>query len=322
MDEVRLRVIELLMEGEQSGQAIAERLGVSRAAVWKHLKAWQDQGLAIAGSPRRGYRLLEKPDFLFPQRVHAGLTTRQLGQNLDCHFQVDSTNLRAKQLARQGAPHGTLVLTERQTGGRGRMQRSWSSPPGGIYLSLVLRPELPPQQAFRVTMIAAVALREAIAALGADAAIKWPNDVLVGGRKVCGMLSELDGSMERVEWLVVGIGINANVEPEELPGDALCHATTLKGELGHPVERIALVNGFLCRLEALLAQPFSGVAQAYREHMALLGKSVRIIQGERVRAGVLEAVDDEGALLLREEGGALTRVLAGDVSLRGETAYV
>jgi BirA family transcriptional regulator, biotin operon repressor / biotin---[acetyl-CoA-carboxylase] ligase len=251
------------------------------------------------------------------------LHTRALGRELHAHDVIGSTNDEALRLARAGAPHGTLVLAEAQTAGRGRRGRSWLSPAAGnLYLSLVLRPNLPPQRAPELVPVVAVAAAEALRELGVDAAIKWPNDLLIEGRKVAGILTELSAGSERILFAVVGVGLNANGTSADLPEEIRPIATSVREALGREVSRADLVAAFLGRLEHWLdcheAAGFAPVRERYRALSATLGRRVRLIDAEGEVEGIAEDVDEAGALLLRRDDGTLERARTGDVtSLRG-----
>ncbi len=300
-----------------SGEVISERLGLSRAAVWKHVKALRDQGYRIEAAPARGYRLNESPDRLGALELRPLIRTRRLGKTLHVFPELGSTNDEARSRAEKGAADGEVVLAEAQSAGRGRRGRSWSSPPGkNVYLSVILRPDLPPARAPELTLLASVALCDQIRAEGVDAGIKWPNDELAGGRKLAGILTELATDPERVQWVVLGMGVNVNAEPGDLPEELRPLATSLAGELGRPVARAPFVTGLLATLEGWLdrhaAEGFGPVRAAWRERSHTLGREVRARVGEREVEGVAEDIDETGALLVRARG-KLERVLAGDV---------
>jgi BirA family biotin operon repressor/biotin-[acetyl-CoA-carboxylase] ligase len=302
-----------------SGEAISDKLGLSRAAVWKHVNALRAQGYRIDALSARGYRLVAVPDRLGPLELRPLLSTRDLGHALHCHDSLPSTNDLAKELAEQGAAHGEVVVAETQTAGRGRRGRSWASPPArNLYLSVVLRPELPPQRATEITLLASVALCEAVREAGVAAEIKWPNDVLAGGRKVGGILTEMAAEPDRVQWLVVGLGVNLNAAADDFPPELRGEATSLAAERGAAVPRALFAAALLARLEAWLdrhaAEGFAPVREAWRALSGTLGREVRVVTGDGELRGVAEDVDEAGALLVRGALG-LERVIAGDVHL-------
>jgi len=302
-----------------SGEAISDKLGLSRAAVWKHVRALRSRGYRIEAAPSRGYRLAEIPDRLGALEVKPLLNTHDLGQVLHCREELESTSDLAKELAEQGAAHGEVVIAEKQTAGRGRRGRTWSSPAGkNLYLSAVLRPQLPPQRAAELTLVASLAVCDACRQAGVDAGIKWPNDVLVGGRKVAGILTELAAEPDLVHWVVVGIGVNLNAGRDDFPEELRDQATSLALERGQPVPRALFAAALLALLEQWLdrhaEEGFEAVRGAWRERSATLGREVRVdLDGGEI-AGVAEDLDGSGALLVRS-GSGLVRVVAGDVRI-------
>lgn len=307
-----------------SGEEISRRLGVSRAAVWKHMEALRAAGYTLEAQTRLGYRLVGRPDAVTPQEVWHGLTTRAFGRHIEFRESTGSTNELAKQLARAGAPEGLLVIAEEQTAGKGRLGRSWTTPRGAaLAMTLVLRPELPPFRAPRVTLVAAVAVAEGVRQVtGLDVGIKWPNDLQLDGRKFCGILTEMEAELDRVSFVVCGMGVNVNLRREDLPPDVQATATTLRSELGAPIGRAALVQAILARFEDayddLIHDRFPLVLDRWRRLSVTLGRAVRVISatGEPTREGIAEDVDEDGALLVRLPDGELQRVLAGEVSIR------
>jgi BirA family transcriptional regulator, biotin operon repressor / biotin---[acetyl-CoA-carboxylase] ligase len=303
-----------------SGEAISDKLGLSRAAVWKHVNALRAQGYRIDALPARGYRLVEIPDRLGELELRPLLNTHDLGATLHWYAEVGSTNDVAKRLAEEGAAHGEVVLAEAQSAGRGRRGRAWASPPGrSVYLSVVLRPDLPPTRAPELTLLAAVAICQAARQAGVAAAeIKWPNDVMAGGRKLAGILTEMAAEMERVQWVVLGMGINVNGGTEDFPPELRAIATTLAAERGSPVPRVLFTAALLATLEGWLdrhaAEGFEPVRAAWRELSGTLGREVRIRNGQEELTGRAEDIDEAGALLLRTASG-VQRVLVGDVEV-------
>jgi BirA family biotin operon repressor/biotin-[acetyl-CoA-carboxylase] ligase len=302
-----------------SGEAISDKLGLSRAAVWKHVNGLRAQGYRIDAVPARGYRLVEIPDRLGALELKPLLSTHDLGQVLHCHDVLPSTNDLAKQLAEEGAGHGEVVVAESQTAGRGRRGRAWVSPPRkNLYLSVVIRPELPPQRAPEVTLVTSVAVCEAVRQAGVNASIKWPNDVILGGRKIAGILVEMAAEMDRVQWVVIGIGVNLNVAPGELPDDLRDIATSISEARGEPVPRALFAAALLGGLEEWLdrhaAEGFEPVRHAWRSLSGTLGCEVRVSTGDEEVTGVAEDIDESGALLVRGAAG-LRRIVAGEVQL-------
>ena len=303
MQETRRRVLDALADGPITGPELAERLDVSRAAVWKHVEALREAGFEIK-SDDGGYRIVGVPEY-GGLAVEFGLDAPF---TVEYHDGIDSTNRRAKELAAEGAD-AVVVLAGGQTGGRGRLDREWASPPGGVYLSVVCRPDLPTAHAPIYTLAAAVAATRAAREAGVDAGIKWPNDVLVPvgdeERKLVGILTEMEGEADRVSWVIVGVGANVDVPASELPGTA----TSLR-ELGADADRRAFVRRFLEAFDDLRGDPES-ILPAWREHALTLGRRVRVETPSGVVEGEAVDVAFPGALVVETADGE-RRVSAGD----------
>lgn len=320
---MRSDVLELLREagGCVSGEKIAARLGVTRAAVWKKIAALREAGYDIASAPRSGYILRAAPDRLIEAEITKDLGTALVGKKIICYDAVDSTNLVLKQLAHEGAEDGTVVVADSQGTGRGRMERHFFSPPGkGIWVSILLRPTFLPQDAPKCTLMAAVAVARAMERFGLRAAIKWPNDIIHEGRKLVGILTEMSAEMDRVDYVVIGIGINVNIAREDFPEELRDTATSLMQMKGTPLPRVAFLQELLRAVDVLYQEVqregFAPVLAAWRKYAVTLGQTVRVIgpAGEEFE-GVAADIDADGALFVDTKMGR-RRVLAGDVSIR------
>ena len=328
ISEVKLlndAIVRLLKERRPepvSGEEICKSLNVTRTAIWKHMQVLRESGYEIEARPRAGYTLTGIPDRLYPGEILDGLSTRFLGRKIYYRDSVSTTNETAKELARKGAGEGALVVAEEQTGGKGRLGRRWFAPKyKGIWFSLVLRPPVLPPEANQVTMLAAVAVASAIKKeTGITAGIKWPNDLLVGGKKICGILTELSAEMERINYMVVGIGINVNQDETDFPEDLRESAASLKTESGRKIARVRLIQAALTEFERWygiwLEQGFTPVLDSWKEMSISLNRQVRIHTPNKSWEGWAEDIDRDGALLLRLPGGELQRVISGEVSLR------
>ncbi len=301
-----------------SGEALAARLGRSRAAVWKHINRLKALGYVIEGSPRRGYRLLGVPDKLLPAEITQGLKTRYL-QGPIHHFEtLASTNDAAKELGSQNAPEGTLVVAESQTRGRGRLGREWDSPSGvGLYASLLLRPPLPPTEMPQITLATAVSVVRALRRVtGVVPGIKWPNDLLVAGKKLGGILTEMETESDRIRYLVVGLGLNVN--NREFPPPLDLTATSLARVAGAPWSRPQILRAWLEEFEDLydlfLNQDFGVILEEWRAYNVTLGQRVTIRQGPREISGLALDVAGDGALLIRQTTGEVVRVTSGEIA--------
>jgi len=302
-----------------SGEAISDKLGLTRAAVWKHVEALRGQGYRIEALPARGYRLAEVPDRLGPLELRPLLNTHDVGRELHWFAELPSTSDRAKELAEEGGDHGEVVIAEAQTAGRGRRGRSWASPPGrNLAFSVLLRPDLPPARAPELTLVASIAICDALRQAGVDAGIKWPNDVLAGGRKIAGILTELAAEPDRVHWVVLGIGVNVNARAEDFPEELRGEATSILLERGEPAPRALFLAACLTALEEWLdrhaEEGFAAIRAAWRERSVTLGREVSVQADGREVAGIAIDLDEDGALLVRDRSG-VQRILAGDVTL-------
>ena len=328
----REKVLTLLreQEGYLSGEELSRELGLSRAAVWKAVEALRKDGYSIEARTGLGYRLTAAPDALTEREVRRFLgQSGILGRELHCLDTIDSTNSYAKRIAMTGAPEGTVVIANDQTAGRGRMGRQFQSPRDkGIYLSVLLRPEMEPQRLMPVTAMAGVAVCDAVEKVcGVRPGLKWPNDPVIGNRKLCGILTEmsLEGETGRVQYLVLGIGINVGQEAEDFSPDVAAIATSLSAYLGRPVSRPELAAALIHELEwlyeTLKAGDLSDYLNAYRRDCVNLGKTVQLLGEERE---VVTAVDIDGefGLVVRTGDGAEKTVRSGEVSVRGMYGYV
>lgn len=300
-----------------SGEALSQLAGVSRTAVWKQINQLRKEGYAIESVPSKGYRMAAGDETLSREGILLELRDTALIHDVVSLKTVDSTN----RYARQIEGDGVLVISEEQTGGRGRLGRHWTSPAGeGLWFSLVLRPELDPMQAAAVTQIAASAVWQGIMEVtGIEAEIKWPNDILIGGRKVCGILTEMNAELGAIERLVVGIGINVNLPtlPEELRETA----TSLLLETGRPWSRKAILSAVIRAFEtdfrAYVADGLlNSVIARCREHSSLIGKPIRILTGSREEYGEALDLTDTGELLVRREDGTVAPLISGEISVR------
>ena len=298
---------------------MARQQGISRAAVWKQIQALRKRGYRIASSTRRGYLLTEKPDLLDADQIKKDLVTNWLGRDILILEQASSTNAVALSSIGQ-RQSGSIILAETQKEGRGRLSRSWASPPGGIWMSLVLRPNIPLSRVYRINMAASVSICRAISdKLGLEAGIKWPNDILIQEQKLCGILTELGAQMDRLDYAVVGVGLNANNDPAAFPSQ--WRSTSLAARLGKSIDRCALIAAILNEMEQALDDMESHeLYEQWRSRSLTLGKRVRISSAEGELIGQVLDLDQDGALIL-EQGGDRRRILAGDcIHLRPERA--
>ncbi len=305
-----------------SGEMLSNKLAVSRAAVWKHIRKLKEEGYIIESSPGKGYLLSKVTDLLLPDEIREGLDTEVFGKKDIFHFrETDSTNIRAKDLAAGGAPEGTLVIAEKQTRGKGRRNRIWFSPEGeGIYASLILRPAIPPGEAPRITLMVAVAAVEALLSLTQlKVKIKWPNDILVNGKKMAGILSEVSTGMEKVDYIIAGIGINVNTREEHFSEDIKGKATSLLIETGKTFPRVDVIQAYLkwCEnyYEVLRKSGFEPVIRRWKELADIIGQRIMVDVMGKMYFGQVQDVDNDGVLILKDNQGRFHRITSGDVLL-------
>ncbi len=303
-------------QGYISGDQISHRLGITRQALWKQIQALKDSGYDIVAVPHLGYKLISSPDRLFASEVSRQLNTKFIGKKIYYFEAASSTMDIALQLGIKGSPEGTIVLAEAQTKGRGRLGRNWFSPKHkGIYLSLILRPRISPNQTPLLTLISAVSICEAIKEkTGLAPQIKWPNDILIHHKKVGGILTELNAETDISRFVVVGIGLNVNNDKKTLPAGA----TSLKEQKEEDVERLELLQEILRKIEAnyLIFQENGGnpIIGKWREYSISLGKRVKVtVQKEQIEGFALD-IDADGGLLIRDDTGLIQKVMSGDVA--------
>jgi len=302
-------------EGFISGEEISREFSISRAAIWKHINQLKKEGYKILAVPHLGYKLESGPDRLTPQEVSYQLDTKVLGKKIYYYAQTSSTMDEAMRLSLEGAPEGTLVVAEAQAKGRGRLGRSWYSPKAkGIYLSIILRPKILPNETPKLTLMAAVAVASGINRItGLHVTIKWPNDLLIDDKKLGGILTELNAESDSVKFVVIGIGINVNNTRSSLPAKA----TSLKEETNETVSRVELLKQILIEIERyyLIFQRdgFGPIIEKWRQLSSMLGSRIRVNYKKEHLEGIALDVDMDGSLLVRKDSGLIEKVMAGDI---------
>lgn len=314
-------------KGYISGQELCERLGVSRTAVWKVIRQLQEEGYEIEAVRNRGYRLEESGDVLSQAELESLIRTETAGRNIRYFDQVDSTNNEARRQAERGTPDGTLVVAELQTSGKGRRGRSWTSPPGtGIWMSLILRPDFGPEHASMLTLVAAMAVAAGIReATGLDSRIKWPNDIVLEGKKICGILTEMSTEEDCIRYVVVGIGINVNIR--EFPEEIADKATSLALVSGEQVRRAPIVDAVMRAWEHYYKSfrrtlDMSLLKDEYNARLVNCEREVKVMAPAGEYGGVSRGINDGGELLVELEDGQVREVISGEVSVRGIYGYV
>ena len=322
MDEEILKLLRENPSSFFSGERISQRLKVSRTTVWKRVKRLRTLGYDIEASTRSGYRLIQSPDLLIPSEVTPILKTKWMGKTIHYFPAIDSTNSKAYELALEGAREGEIVIAESQKKGKGRLGRHWFSPPFlNLYLSVILRPKIPPQQASLITLMAAVATADAIQkSSGLLPLIKWPNDVLLRDRKVAGLLNEIHSEMDRIYFVILGIGVNLNMDGKLFSREIREVATSLKKEMGQPISRKAFLGTLLQELEMwfaiFLEEGPDTVIKAWRDRAQVKGRKVTVTSFGKTLSGIAVDIDSDGALILQTEDGKRIRIVAGDVEYR------
>ena len=320
-DELLARLLKA--EGEPiSGQQLADEFGVSRTAVWKHIQALQEEGYILETVKKKGYVLKSVPDRLDAARIQAFLQTERLGRVIHHFGTVESTQMLAHGYVREGAADGTVVIAEEQTAGRGRMLRPWESAAGkGVWMTVILQPDVAPHQAPQFTLVAAVAVVNAMKALYPDLEpeIKWPNDILLNGRKCTGILTEMVAEADRVQALLIGIGINVNQQPDDFPQELQSIATSIAVELGREVDRAEFVAKVLHYLESYgdqyVKNGFSQIKVLWEKASATIGRQVRATTLREVIEGVAIGITETGVLEIKTAAGEVKGVYSADIEL-------
>lgn len=319
MNNQIIAMLEQHKEGYLSGEVISREMNISRTAIWKQIKKLESQGYQFEASRKLGYRLIGKPSKLSVQELMDNLSGSSLIKVIKLHDTVDSTQNIAQRLAEDDALEGTLIIAEQQTSGRGRMGRKWVSPPGkGVWMSLVLRPKLPLQFASQLTLLTAVALCRALKTIAAplDIGIKWPNDLLIGGKKISGILLESTAEEERLKYVIAGIGISVNLEAEDYPDELRDIATSLRLELGRPLDRAEVIASFIREFEQMYAayqnDGFGLIRTLWEALSVSLFKPTQLKTPNGIRIGTPIGLDERGALLAKLDDGTTIPIFSAE----------
>ncbi len=322
--DTRKKLLDLFSEANGdfiSGQKISDILGCSRTAVWKHIEDLRKEGFELEAVRRLGYRIVSTPDKITENEIRLGLKTNTLGQTIHFQEEVTSTQKIAHQLAHEGAKEGTLVVAELQTAGRGRMDRTWFSPKGtGVWMSLILRPPIPPQKTPQLTLLSAVAIAQAIQEVtGLVPDIKWPNDILMNGKKCVGILTELQADPDRVHSVIIGMGLNVNHEREQFPEEIRDIATSLAIEKGEKINRARLIQEVMLKLETLYRQylqhGFMPIKLLWEGYAISIGKEITARTLNGTIRGWARGITEEGVLILEDHDGAIHYIHSADISV-------
>ncbi|WLR43716.1 biotin--[acetyl-CoA-carboxylase] ligase [Bacillus carboniphilus] len=304
-----------------SGQKISEQLGCTRTAVWKHIDQLRKEGYHLEAVRNKGYKMTEVPDQLTESTIAFGLKTKVIGKHIVLKEKVTSTQKVARELVHSGAEEGTVVIADRQTDGRGRLSRAWDSPKGaGLWMSLILRPQIPIQQMPQLTLLTAVAIVQACEQVaGVNTQIKWPNDILINGKKVVGILTELEAEADQVHAVIVGIGINVNQRLEHFPDSLKETASSLLIESGQTQSRRTLLQVVLKNIEKLYDQyllyGFKPIKLLWESYAISLNSRVKVNTLQGSFEGIATGINDEGVLLLKKDDGQVERVYSADIKI-------
>lgn len=321
---MRSEILAILKESGSSfvsGQDISQKFGITRAAVWKYIKQLQSKGYVIESVPKNGYRLIKCPDILTYDEIAGYLRTAYIGRRILHYDSIDSTNNKARELAEKGEPEGTVVISESQTKGKGKTGRQWYSEAyRGIWMSMILRPDIAMSCVNLITQIGCAAVGAAAENIAGDVQIKWPNDVLIHGKKFCGILTESSGEMDQTDYIIIGIGINVNQSENEFPEELISKATSLKIELKREIVRQELISDILNKFEKqynrIKQHENSDEALDFcRTHSNLIGKTLLITRnGRKWKAQAME-LNNQGQLMIRYEDGTTENIIAGEISV-------
>lgn len=322
------RILKCLREAEDyvSGQELCQMLDVSRTAVWKVMNQLKDEGYVIDAVKNKGYKMVQTPDLVTAEEIESLLETSWAARPVAYEEEQESTNQTAKMLAEQGASHGTLVVAERQISGRGRRGRPWHSPKGsGVWMSILLRPQIHPMSASMLTLVSAMAVYDAISSRVEGCAIKWPNDIVIDGRKVCGILTEMSSELDTIHYVVIGIGINVNTD--DFPEDIAAVAASMHVITGQYYKRAEIIADIWKAFEKyydlfLQTENLSLMVDEYNQRLVNMERKVYIEERGTRYEGVAKGIDSEGALLIEKPDGTTTSVISGEVSVRGVLGYV
>lgn len=351
--DIKTSILRMIRQsrGYVSGQSLCEALGVSRTAVWKYVNQLKEEGYEFDAVSNKGYRIVKYPDIITREEIESMLPDGLTVTNVVYYHETDSTNTRAKQAAEEGEKSGTLFITECQTGGRGRRGRSWESPAGsGIWMSLLLRPEIKPFDASMLTIVAAMGMKDAIEEIigdgvtagagygdvagdnagdgagkgGIHCKIKWPNDIVLGDRKICGMLTEMSAETDWINYVVIGIGVNVNTT--EFDDSIKDTASSILLQTGSSVKRSDIVVAFARHFskyyeEFLKKCNLSGLADDYNKALINVGRDVKIVERDGSFVAKAVGIDETGSLIVEKDGNT-QRIVAGEVSVRGLYGYV
>ncbi|WP_010095870.1 biotin--[acetyl-CoA-carboxylase] ligase [Ornithinibacillus scapharcae] len=328
MESTRSRIINFLSENQDtyvSGQDISNELEISRSAIWKHMKELEKDGYVIEARPNKGYRIIESPSKVSENTLQWGLSTEWLGKSIIHKESTSSTQIIAHKLAMENAEHGTVVIANEQTAGKGRLNREWHSAKyKGIWLSLVLRPNILPNLAPQLTLLCATVLATVLKEeLNLDPKIKWPNDIMLEDKKVAGILTEMQAEQDKINYIVIGIGMNVNHDMKDLPNDIQYRATSLKLQSGKEWDITKLIQSILERFESTymeyMQNGFSTIKEIWESYGYRIGEKMHIKMFKEVKKAILVGIAEDGALLAQYEDGLVNKVFSGEIEWFSKT---
>lgn len=318
LNDNKKEIIKLLRESEGkpvSGQDIGEKLGITRAMVWKYVRGLRKEGYDIRSSPKTGYILDAYPDKIDPEELKTILNTDLIGKVISYYPVLDSTNITAREIAPRSA-EGTVVIAEKQNKGRGRLGTVWQSTSGGIWLSIILKPSIPLENVPKITLITGIAVTNALRDIGVNAHIKWPNDVLVRGKKVSGILTEVSAEVDKVDYVILGIGINANVNLSDLSEEIRKRSTSVSSEMGKAIDRTTFIASLFYELEQqyinFKTKQFTDIVDEWINLSDTIGKEVKITSPNRIIEGKAIGITENGALVILDRNNKRQEIIAGN----------
>lgn len=327
---MKSKVLKILKNSRQefvSGEKLSEELGVSRTSIWKYINKLREDGYEIESYPKRGYRLKEEADILSGDEIDPLLKTKAIGREIIYLPEVSSTNEELKRCSAEGR-EGLTIISEKQSLGKGRLGRTWTSlEKKGIYMSVLLKPNIQPQEAAKLTQIAAASVTLALREFGIDAKIKWPNDIILNGKKICGILTEMSGELMQLDHVILGIGINTHLDEEDLNEEIKEKASSIKLETGRDYERKMLLAGILNKFEELYydfldTKSISKSLAVCKENSIVLGREVRIIRKGMEEIKIALDLSEDGELIVKGADGKIEKIVSGEVSVRGLNGYI
>ncbi len=315
-----------LEKGFVSGEVISNEYGLSRTAIWKYVKSLREEGYEIESRTKKGYMLVSIPDNINYKQIQKDLKTSIIGKEIFYYDSLESTNTKAKEIALQ-INEGALVVADEQTAGKGRLGRKWTSPKNkGLYMSVILKPKTNPANIARLTLLGAAAINLALLDIGIKSEIKWPNDIVINGKKVAGVLTEMNSELGTINYIVLGIGINVNIDLDQIPEELKEKATSLRIIKGEDIDRRELFVRLFTRIDELYKEflqtgEIERAIQICIDNSAVIGKEIVVHQGEDKRQGRAIEINKKGELLVEFETG-VENLFSGEISIRGEQGYI